>query len=314
MRIAGVTVVRDEEDVVEASIRSNLRVLDVLVVLDHGSSDATGAILASLAAEGLPIEIARDDALEYRPPDVTTRLVREALARGADLCVPLEADEFLRVPSRAALEAAAASSDPALPLAMPEVTCIPDFDAPGDIVARLARAKRLRRAGPVPHRVIVRRSFGDHPAAVLADDHRAVLPSAGALPLRAALLDEAIASVAQVPVRGLDQYTAKVAVGHLSRLLGGSATSGASARYQEAFEAIVAGRAPTRDGLAAIAASWGLPPGSDATAMPADWVDDPFPADLALRYTPSRPCAPLARVLAFGERVAAEIAATTGGL
>ena len=40
----------------------------------------------------------------------------------------------------------------------------------------------------------------------------------------------------------------------------------------------------------------------------------PFPADLALRYTPSRPCAPLARVLAFGERVAAEIAATTGGL
>ena len=45
------------------------------------------------------------------------------------------------------------------------------------------------------------------------------------------------------------------------------------------------------------------------------WIDDPFLAEeLALRHTPATPVNPLARILGFGERVAAEIARTTGGL
>jgi hypothetical protein len=35
---------------------------------------------------------------------------------------------------------------------------------------------------------------------------------------------------------------------------------------------------------------------------------------MELRYTPARPPAPLSMLLAFGERVAAEVAKTTGGV
>jgi len=315
MRIVGVTVVRNEEDIVEATIRSNLGALDALVVVDHGSTDATPEVLASLVAEGLPLEVSRDDSLEYRSSEMTTRLVRAALARGADLCMPLDADEFLLVASRTALEAAAAAADPSRPLSVSETIWIPDFDAPGDIVARLRRGKRFVHQAAAPSKLIVRRAFADLPSGVVDGGHRTLLPQAGASPMPDVALDPAIASIAHVPVRSPEQYTAKVSVGHLSRLLGDADSGGATAgRYRAAFEAIVAGRTPTREGLAAIAASWSLPPGERGAAGTGDWIDDRFPIDLALRYTPSRPSAPLARVLAFGERVAAEVAATTGGL
>lgn len=315
MRIVGVTVVRDEEDVVEASIRSNLGALDALVVVDHGSTDATPAILAALVAEGLPLEVSRDDSLEYRPSEMTTRLVRAALARGADLCMPLDADEFLLVASRTALEAAAVAADPSRPLSVSETIWIPDFDAPGDILARLHRGKRFVRRDAPPRKLIVRRAFADLPSGVVDGGHRTLLPQAGASPMPDVALDPTIASIAHVPVRSPEQFTAKVSVGHLSRLLGNPDPGEAAAgRYREAFEAIVAGRAPGRDGLASIAAIWGLPPGERGAAATGEWIDDRFPVDPALRYSPSRPSAPLARVLAFGERVAAEVAATTGGL
>ncbi|MBK6394485.1 MAG: hypothetical protein IPF73_07205 [Betaproteobacteria bacterium] len=53
--------------------------------------------------------------------------------------------------------------------------------------------------------------------------------------------------------------------------------------------------------------------GADPAAI--RWIDDPFLGeDLVLRHTPATPVNPLARILGFGERVAAEIARTTGGL
>jgi len=40
VRIVGFMLARNEEDIVEASIRHNLRSLDALTVVDHGSDDA----------------------------------------------------------------------------------------------------------------------------------------------------------------------------------------------------------------------------------------------------------------------------------
>ena len=92
MRITGVMIVRNEEDIVEASIRHNLAVVDAIAVTDHASTDATPAILASLVAEGLPIELSRDDSIGYLQSNLTTQAVRRQLEAGADLCVPIDAD------------------------------------------------------------------------------------------------------------------------------------------------------------------------------------------------------------------------------
>lgn len=299
MRIVGVAVVRDEEDIVEASIRHNLRVLDAIQVVDHASTDATSAILAALAAEGLPVSVSRDDTLGSLPPEATAALVRRALEAGADLCVPIEADEFLRVPSREALERAVADAGPVGRLAIAVHTCAPDFASDGDIVARLRRAKRRSAEPPGSVRIAVTRRLLD-PAASQA----AATPA----------LAEPVVAIASVPVRSAGQYVTKVAIGYLSRWLATPPVPEGANPYREAYAEILAGKAPARDQLATVALNFGMPAGHRVAPGAGSWTDVAVVGDVALRHTPAGPAAPLARVLAFGERVASEVARATGGL
>src|SRR5690349_3393112 len=110
MRIIGVTMASNEADVIEAFVRHNLRFLDALVVLDHVSVDRTPELLVRLAGEGLPLVVLRDRDRAYRQGERTTMLVRRYLAElDAAWCLPIDADEFIRCDSRAALEAALAA-------------------------------------------------------------------------------------------------------------------------------------------------------------------------------------------------------------
>jgi hypothetical protein len=313
MRVAGFTLVRNEEDVIEASIRHNLRSLDALTVVDHGSDDATPEILASLVREGLPIEVSRDDSLELRQGPVTTAGVRRLLADGADLAIPIDADEFLRMPSRERFEQFVASTDPSLHLALPWLTYLPSPDG-GDMVARLNHARRLPAERHGVHKVIVRRSMLDTPAAEIPPGNRCVRANDGRPQPDHEALPGEIAAIAHVPVRSVGQFTAKVTVGTLALRLAAIPDNAAALHWQEEFDAILAGRAITPERLLAIAANYGVPTERRVDPAQVRWVDDPFIGDIALRYTPQRPPNPLARILAFGERVAAEVARATGGL
>jgi hypothetical protein len=57
----GAAMVRNEADIIEAFVRHNVRVLDGLAIVDHGSFDGTSEILAALVAEGLPVSMVRDE-------------------------------------------------------------------------------------------------------------------------------------------------------------------------------------------------------------------------------------------------------------
>ena len=54
MQLTGVTMVRDEADLIEAFVCHNLQVLDRMFVVDHRSRDGTREILRALVAEGFP--------------------------------------------------------------------------------------------------------------------------------------------------------------------------------------------------------------------------------------------------------------------
>lgn len=314
MRIAGVMVARNEEDILEASVRHNLRVLDAITVVDHASTDATPAILASLAAEGLPIEVLRDDSLGFDQSKVTTGQVRRILASGADLCIPIDADEFLRIPSRETFERTVAAADPAIPLAMPWLTYLPDFDAPGDIVAKLRRARRKPTETHNLYKVIVRRSFVDTPGATVGVGNHNVIPADASADNPHMMVPASLAAMAHVPVRSVGQYVAKIATGHLSRLLANPNETVDGFHLRNEYASILAGRPPTRERLAEIVANCSAPKGLEVDPAQIAWIEDPFLADIALKYTPAREPSPLAAVLAFGERVAAEVARTTGGV
>lgn len=307
-------VARNEEDIVEASIRHNLRSLDALTVVDHGSDDATPGILAALVREGLPLDVRRDESLELRQSEITTAHVRRLLGDGADLCVPVDADEFLRMPSRATFERVVAAADPKLHLVMPWITYLPSFDTPGDIVARLARARRMPEERHGLHKVIVRRSLLDTPGAIVDTGNHRVHGHDGSGQDRHDALPASVAALAHVPVRSVGQLTAKIAVGALARRLANLDPTLTAAHWRDEFDAILAGRPPTADRLEAIVANFSVPPQRRVDPAGVQWIEDPFIADIRLRYTPDQPPNPLARILMFGERVAAEVARTTGGL
>lgn len=110
MRIVGVSMMRNEGDIAEAFVRHHLPLLDHLLILDHASTDNTPHILQALVAEGLPLTVHRDDALAFQQGPRTTALAREAFRTlRADYVLPIDADEMLRAPSRAALESSLAS-------------------------------------------------------------------------------------------------------------------------------------------------------------------------------------------------------------
>src|SRR5688572_791747 len=96
MRLIGVAMVRNEADVVEAYVRHNLRFLDQLVVVDHGSSDATAEILRRLRGEGLPLALGLDASIEFHQGRVLSDAMRRALPQhDADYGFALDADEFI---------------------------------------------------------------------------------------------------------------------------------------------------------------------------------------------------------------------------
>src|SRR5205085_7118886 len=105
MKLCGVMMVRNEADIIEASVRHNLGSFDQLLVVDHGSFDGTSDILRQLAAELPALEVISDPSIAFQQSSRITQLTRRLFAHdGADFVFPLDGDEFLKVPSRTMLD------------------------------------------------------------------------------------------------------------------------------------------------------------------------------------------------------------------
>jgi len=79
MKIAAVTTVRNESDIVESFVRHNAAFIDRLYILDHRSTDSTPEILRRLTEEGLPLTVSREDDGIFRQGPTMTRLIKQAM-------------------------------------------------------------------------------------------------------------------------------------------------------------------------------------------------------------------------------------------
>ena len=101
-KLVGLSMVRNESDIIETFIRHNLTLLNELHVVDHNSSDNTREILTLLKQEGLPIHIYHYNELEYSQERILNQMMQHILNSDAniDYIFPLDADELIYCPSR----------------------------------------------------------------------------------------------------------------------------------------------------------------------------------------------------------------------
>lgn len=112
-RILGLSMVKNEQDIIEPFLRHNAPLLDALLLLDNASLDRTRDIALACARELGNVVLADSEEFGYRQAERMTRLLHHAQgAFFADFIIPLDADEFLSFPDRAALEAALAAIPP----------------------------------------------------------------------------------------------------------------------------------------------------------------------------------------------------------
>ena len=101
-KLVGLSMVRNESDIIETFIRHNLTLLNELHIVDHNSCDNTREILTLLKQEGLPIHIYHYNELEFAPERVLNHMMQHILNNDAniDYIFPLDADELIYCPSR----------------------------------------------------------------------------------------------------------------------------------------------------------------------------------------------------------------------
>jgi glycosyl transferase family 2 len=318
MRLIAVSMANNESDIVEAFVRHNLAFLDAMVVLDHCSEDATQQILRSLAAEGLPLTVLGDQDRAYHQSQRTTWLARRfARELDADFCFALDADEFLKVPSRAALEAALG----ALPAGACGLAPIQNYVG-GDPASRDPNpvrrlTRRMREERGVSRKVVVPRAHAlEESTQISMGNHAALRIRDGRIePLPHALLPGV--AIAHFPVRSAEQVAKKALVGWLAYRLtnperfahqGGNGARPVS-HWQDLFQGLVAGQ-PIDASLVEKALAVYVGPAANGAAQPVspdELVDDPLPTQAELRYAGLASPSPLGALGAWTERLVADI-------
>jgi len=65
VKTISITLVKNEEDIIESFVRYHINFFDKLLIMDTGSTDATLDILKKLSAENLPIVIIEKAVVAY---------------------------------------------------------------------------------------------------------------------------------------------------------------------------------------------------------------------------------------------------------
>jgi hypothetical protein len=162
--IVGVAMVRDEADIIEATLRHHAaQGIERFVVADNGSADGTRDVIDGL---GLPLTVVDDhDPAHYQGAKMTA-LVRRHCEPG-DWIVPFDADELWSGESGTLARAFASTAADVLLATVFDYLPQPDDGDDPDPVRRI----RWREATPEPLPVV---AFRHHPGAVLHDGNHGV--------------------------------------------------------------------------------------------------------------------------------------------
>lgn len=99
-KIAAITMVKDEADIIELFIKINKKHIDHFYIVDHSSTDKTLEILVAMQNAGYPITVLTYGEIQYNQVLVTNSLLKMATESNEyEFIIPLDADEFLYNPN-----------------------------------------------------------------------------------------------------------------------------------------------------------------------------------------------------------------------
>ena len=207
MHLAAVSIVRSECDIIESFVRHNAAFFDRLYILDHRSTDTTPDILRKLADEGLPLVLSREGyGIFYQGPSMTHLIKRAFDDHPWDFIIPLDSDEFLRIPDRAGLEAVLADFDLdsiGLVEVLNHVPTKSDDLNETDVLRRIVhRAKTIPDISPKMGKVVIPGAVIKQPGFSLNEGHHGVCINGKPVPER--WVDGL--SLAHFPIRSINQF------------------------------------------------------------------------------------------------------------
>ena len=96
MKIAAISMVKNESDIIELFIKINSRFFDAIYILDHGSTDSTAQIVRLMKKSGYNVYYTLLSDKIYNQSKITTSAIRQiAHLVLYDYLMPLDADEFI---------------------------------------------------------------------------------------------------------------------------------------------------------------------------------------------------------------------------
>ncbi|MGB3243937.1 MAG: glycosyltransferase family 2 protein [Sulfitobacter sp.] len=140
--ILGVTVVRNEADIIETMVRQNLHFLDHLVVIDNHSIDETPDIVGRLGDQGLPCELRSDGRRNHVQHIILSEFLNECQKNfDPKRVIVLDADEMIKA-EKVEFTAEMSSSEDIIDL--PWATYVPTSDDDPEARSFLSQITRRR--------------------------------------------------------------------------------------------------------------------------------------------------------------------------
>lgn len=305
MRLFGITMVRNEADIIEAFVRHNLAVLDGLAVIDHGSLDGTTEILGKFQDEGLPLRVARDSNPGFFQAERMTGLARETLARErADFVFALDADEFIKVESREELERALAELPPGAHAVAASLTYIPEsFNGGEGGFGPTHLRTRLKSEQHGTYKSVVGPSFVQRQAQYLLSGNHLVDDLASPKPPPHIRLRQEVVALAHCPVRSRRQLESKIILGYLAHLATQPTNDKQAFHWRDLYAELCAGSSFTDARLREIASNYGLPRDMWQPVDAIELIVDPVPLNFELHYQAEAGLDTLRLLLRYVERL-----------
>ena len=271
-------MIKNEADMVEAFVRHNIAYLDVMVILENGSTDGSREILLALQREGLPLVIYDDPILGYFQSEKMSHFYRKTVIEyNPDYVLFLDADEFINVKSRTVLESGLSLITKGKIGRIYGKTYIPSPDDIEENTTDFLRQIEYRRIQDPHYKAVIAAHMTDFSLTLCQGNH-IVLDSKHEL-LPSVVIPDIF--LGHFPIRSIEQFISKIVVGWLAYLESNISKPDTDYAYhwKNLYERIIRGKGITKEDLTYEALCYTNPTNVEdpkSTWPPASVINDPI--------------------------------------